>query len=111
MSSRGAEFQGLAIEALESRDADLEARNADLGLRNGELSAQVAALEERLERQVSRNSGDSSMPSSSDDLPGRKVPGQRKRGGTGKRPGKKPGAPVHLHADPRVRYLLSAPDT
>ena len=50
MSSRGAELQGLAIEALESRDADLEARdadlearNADLGLRNGELSAQVAA--------------------------------------------------------------------
>ena len=50
MSSRGAELQGLAIEALESRDADLEARNADLGLRNGELSAQVAGLEERLER-------------------------------------------------------------
>ena len=43
-----AELQGLAIEALESRDADLKARNADLGLQNGELSAQVAALEERL---------------------------------------------------------------
>lgn len=68
MSSRGAELQGLAIEALESRDADLEVRNADLGLRNGDLSAQVAALEERLERLVSRNSGDSSMPSSSDDV-------------------------------------------
>ena len=77
----------------------------------GFVSAQVADLEERLERLVSRNSGDSSMPSSSDDLPGRKAPGQRKRGGIGKRPGKKPGAPVHLHADPRVQDLLSAPDT
>jgi hypothetical protein len=83
MSSRGAELQGLAIEAL-------EARNADLGLRNGELPAQAAALQGRLERLVSRNSGDSPMPSSSDDLPGRKAPGQRKRGGTGKRPGKSP---------------------
>jgi hypothetical protein len=48
MSSRSAELPGLAIEAPESRDADLEARNADLGLRNGERSAQAAALEERL---------------------------------------------------------------
>jgi hypothetical protein len=85
-------LQGLAIEAPESRNADLEARNADLGLRNGELSAQAAALEERLERLVPRDSGDSSMPSSSHDLPGRKAPGQRKRNGTGKRPEKKPGA-------------------
>ena len=111
MSSRGAELQGLAIEAPESRDADLEARNAALGPRNSELSAQAAALEERLERLVPRNSGDSSMPSSSHDLPGWKAPGQRKRGRTRKRPGKKPGAPVHLHANPRVQYLLSAPDT
>ena len=44
-----------------------------------ELSAQVA------------------MPPSADDLPGRKAPGQRKRGGSGKRPGKQPGAPgAHL---------------
>lgn len=80
MSSRGAELPGLAIEAPESRHADLEARNADLGLRNGERSAQAAGLEERLERLVPRNPGDSSMPSSSHDLPGRKAPGQRKRG-------------------------------
>lgn len=78
--------QGVLIEVLEAR--------------NSELSAQVAALEERLarlERLVSRNSGNSSMPPSADDLPGRKAPGQRKRGGTGKRPGKQPGAPgAHL---------------
>ena len=71
-----------------------------LETRNSELSAQVAGLEERLarlERLVSRNSGNSSMPPSADDLPGRKVPGQRKRGGSGRRPGKQPGAPgAHL---------------
>ena len=81
-----AEVQGVLIEVLETR--------------NSELSAQVAGLEERvarLERLVSRNSGNSSMPPSADDLPGRKGPGQRKRGGSGKRPGKQPGAPgAHL---------------
>ena len=67
-----------------------------LETRNSELSAQVAGLEERLarlERLVSRNSGNSSMPPSADDLPGRNAPGQRKRGGSGRRPGKQPGAP------------------
>jgi hypothetical protein len=56
-----AEVQGVLIEVLETR--------------NSELSAQVAGLEERLarlERLVSRNSGNSSMPPSADDLPGRK---------------------------------------
>jgi transposase len=81
-----AEVQGVLIEILETR--------------NSELSAQVAGLEARLarlERLVSRNSGNSSMPPSADDLPGRKGPGQRKRGGSGKRPGKQPGAPgAHL---------------
>jgi transposase len=81
-----AEVQGVLIEVLEAR--------------NSELSALVASLEERLarlERVVSRNSGNSSMPPSSDDMPGRKAPGQRKRGGTGKRPGKQPGTPgAHL---------------
>ena len=88
-----AELQGMVIGLLESRNADLEARNE-------ELAGEVADLRERLarlERLVSRNSGNSSMPPSSDDLPGRKAPGQRKRGGTGKRPGKQPGAPgAHL---------------
>jgi transposase len=78
----------------------LESRNADLEARNGELAGEVAGLRERLERLerlVSRNSGNSSMPPSSNDLPGRKAPGQRKHGGSGKRPGKQPGAPgAHL---------------
>jgi transposase len=55
-----------------------------------ELSAKVA----RLERLVSRNSGNSSMPPSADDLPGRKPPREKPRRGAGKRkPGKQPGAP------------------
>ena len=65
-----AEVQGVLIEVLETR--------------NSELSAQVAGLEARLarlERLVSRNSGNSSMPPSADDLPGRKPPGRRERGG------------------------------
>jgi len=46
----------------------------------------------RLERAVSRNSGNSGMAPSSDDLPGRKAP-QPKPGRAGKRQGKQPGAP------------------
>jgi hypothetical protein len=88
-----AELQDMVIGLLESRNADLEARN-------GELAGEVADLRERLdrlERLLSRNSGNSSMPPSSDDLPGRKAPGQPKRGGSGNRPGKQPGAPgAHL---------------
>ena len=58
--------------------------------RIGELEEKVA----RLERLLSRNSGNSSMPPSADDLPGKKQPQDRKRGKQGKRrPGKQPGAP------------------
>jgi hypothetical protein len=77
--------QGVLIEILENR--------------NAELSAQVAELTERLaklERQVSRNSGNSGMPPSSDDLPGRTPPDpkpERERGTGKKRQGKQPGAP------------------
>ena len=58
--------------------------------RIGELEEKVA----RLERLLSRNSGNSSMPPSADDLPGKKQPQDRKRAKQGKRrPGKQPGAP------------------
>lgn len=85
-----AELQGLVMEALESRNSDLETRNEELAGRVADLEDRLA----RLERLMSRNSGNSSMPPSSDDLPGRKAPGQRKRGASGKRPGKQPG--THL---------------
>jgi hypothetical protein len=57
--------------------------------------AKIAELEERvvrLERLISRNSGNSSMPPSTDDLPGKKPPQRRPRRG-GRKPGKQPGAP------------------
>ena len=58
--------------------------------------AKIAELEERvarLERLISRNSGNSSMPPSTDDLPGRKPPERRARRGDSRKPGKQPGAP------------------
>jgi transposase len=54
-----------------------------------------AALEERvrrLERQVSRNSGNSSMPPSADDLPGRTEPARKRVKSTGGKRGKQNGA-------------------
>jgi hypothetical protein len=50
-----------------------------------ELTALVAEQLDAARRAASRNSGNSSMPPSADDLPGRKAPGQRKSGGSGKR--------------------------
>ena len=84
--------------ACAERDAVIEAQAAAIG----ELQAKV----ERLERLVSRNSGNSSFPPSMDALPGRKRPAPRPRGGGGRRPGKQPGAPgAHLawRADPDER--------
>ena len=57
--------------------------------------AKIAELEERvarLERLISRNSGNSSMPPSTDDLPGKKPPERKPRRG-GRKPGKQPWAP------------------
>jgi hypothetical protein len=77
-----AELQGLLIEILESR--------------NAELTVQVTDLSERLaklERAVSRNSGNSGMPPSADDLPGKTPPAPKpKRGGGKRKQGKQPGA-------------------
>lgn len=61
-----------------------------------ELTAANARLAERvaqLERMVSRNSGNSSMPPSSDDLPGKTKPAPRPVKGSGRRRGKQKGAP------------------
>jgi transposase len=63
---------------------------------NARLAGQVAGLAARvgsLERLASRNSGNSSMPPSADDLPGRTPPAKPKRGRGGRKPGKQPGAP------------------
>ena len=67
----------------------------------------IAAQDKRiaeLERLLSRNSGNSSMAPSTDDLPGRKKPAQRgSSGGKGGRRGKRKGAPgsaLEWSADP-----------
>ena len=63
------------------------------------LQALVADLREQLEsalRASSRNSGNSSMPPSSDDLPGRKPPRKQRRAAERaekKKRGKQPGSP------------------
>jgi transposase len=62
------------------------------------LEALVGDLRERLaaaERAGSRNSGNSSMPPSWDDLPGRKPPGKQRRAAerAGNKRGKQPGSP------------------
>lgn len=60
-----------------------------------ELREANAALEERvrrLERLVSGNSGNSSMPPSSDDLPGRTKPMPKPAKNSGRKRGKQPGA-------------------
>jgi transposase len=69
----------------------LAAQNAALAARAGELEERLA----RLERTASRNSGNSSLPPSLDDQPGRTpppAPGRRGKG-KGRNPGKQPGVP------------------
>lgn len=74
----------------------LLAENSRLTERVAVLEAENAGLRERvarLERLISRNSGNSGMPPAADDLPGRPQPkGKPGRGGK-RRPGKQPGAP------------------
>jgi len=83
-------YEPLSRDELLSLLAERDARVARLEAENAELVRRVA----RLERLLSRNSGNSSMPPSGDDLPGRKLPQARPRRGAGTRkPGKQPGAP------------------
>ena len=80
--------------------AGLSAQVTDLSAQLAELTGLVRELRGQLEaarRAAPRNSGNSSMPPSSDDLPGRKAPAPRPKPGSGRRPGKQPGAPgAHL---------------
>ena len=82
-------LQGRLIMVMAARNAELEARNAELETRVADLRERLG----RLERAASRNSGNSSMPPSADDLPGRTPPSQRGREGRKRRQGKQPGAP------------------
>jgi transposase len=83
-------LRGQLITLLAAHNAALAARVAELEAANAELAGRVA----RLERAASRNSGNSSLPPSLDDQPGRPPPDRPKRGkGKGRNPGKQPGAP------------------
>jgi transposase len=82
------------------RDAVIEAQVGMLeewAAAAGELRADVVALAARvgqLRRRLGRNSGNSSMGPSADDLPGRTPPSAKpRRGKGGRKPGGQPGAP------------------
>jgi hypothetical protein len=82
--------QGHLIVMLARRNAELEDRTAELETKVSEMEGRL----ERLERALSRNSGNSSLPPSSDDQPGKKQPAPRPERGSGKRkPGGQSGAP------------------
>ena len=70
---------------------------AEQGAAISELRADLVALASEvrdLRRRLGRNSGNSSMPPSSDDLPGKVPPERQRRGkGSGRSQGKQPGAP------------------
>ncbi len=79
-----------------AENARLREANERLRVLLEDKDAKIAELEEkvaRLERLISRNSGNSSMPPSADDLPGKKPPERKARGGKKRKPGKQPGAP------------------
>jgi hypothetical protein len=93
----GSATAGRAIPPADPRDALIRGQAARIAA----LEAAVADLREQLaaaERAGSRNSGNSSMPPSADDLPGRKPPGRQRRAagraeGKKRRRGKQPGSP------------------
>ena len=83
--------QAARLAAQDGQIAALVTQVAELTQANEQLTARLA----RLEHLLSRNSGNSSLPPSMDDQPGRRPPegrGRRRKGG-GRSPGKQPGAP------------------
>jgi transposase len=84
-------------DARDGRIAELEELAGELRDAIGAQADQIAVLREqvvRLERMLSRNSGNSSMPPSSDGVPGRKPPEKKPRpAGKKRNRGRQPGAP------------------
>jgi transposase len=79
--------RGELVELVRVQAARLEAQAAEMEQLRAEL--------ERLRRLLTRNSGNSSMPPSTDDLPGRTKPPRREKtpaGGKKRKRGKQPGA-------------------
>src|SRR5271163_4270720 len=80
-----------------ARDEEIAQLQERLAARDAEV-ADLTDRVTRLERAVSRNSGNSSMPPSGDDTPGRKPPRKQRRAAERaaarkRRRGKQPGAP------------------
>ena len=97
--------QAALISGLSGQVTNLSAQIAELTGLVRELRGQLEAAR----RAASRNSGNSSMPPSADDLPGRKAPEPRAKPGGGRKPGKQEGAPgAHLawSASPDERVPL-----
>lgn len=86
-------------------NARLREANERLRVLLEDKDAKIAELKEkvaRLERLISRNSENSSMPPSAGDLPGKKPPERKARGRKKRKPGKQPGAPgAYLAWNPR----------
>ena len=76
-----------------ARDQDVQLRDQAARLEEQDVQLRELQVElERLRRQVSRNSGNSSMPPSSDDLPGKTKPPVKPARQAGRERGKQPGA-------------------
>ena len=80
------------LSLLAARDQAVAERDRVIAQLRAEV-AELAVRLARLERLISRNSGNSSFPPSMDDQPGRKPPADKPRGSGKRRPGKQPGAP------------------
>jgi transposase len=79
--------------ACSARDAVIGEQAAAIGELRADVVALAAEVRE-LGRRLGRNSGNSSMAPSADDLPGRTPPPAKpRRGKGGRKPGKQPGAP------------------
>lgn len=76
-----------------ARDAVIAEQDASIAELRADLTALAGQVAE-LRRKLGRNSGNSSMAPSADDLPGRKAPEPKpKRRGGGRKPGGQPGSP------------------
>jgi transposase len=88
-------LEKLSGEELLSLARDQAGQLRDQAVRLEDQAVQLRELREELERlrrRVSRNSGNSSMPPSSDDLPGKRMPPAKPAKPTGRKRGKQPGA-------------------
>jgi transposase len=88
--------EGLSREDLIARVLDQAAQLTDQATRLADQAVELERLRaelERIKRLISRNSGNSSMPPSTDDLPGRgRRVGKQKKGEAERGRGKQPGA-------------------